>query len=314
MSRRDASRKASAARLPKSSTTNQASSSTYESSSDLIESANLTMSTDPSTIGIIGMGLMGSAFQKMTAAARGWDIEPERCLNAVNSAQVFEHSEIIFLCLPNSEIVHHVLADAELRPGQIIIDTSTGDPRQMAAMGAALSLKGVHYLDATVSGSSAQLLRREVLLMVGGDAAVYERCRGLFSQFSHESIHIGPCGSGAKMKLVTNLVLGLNRAALAEGLAFSLQLELDAKQVLEVMRRSMAYSRIMDTKGEKMITGDFSPQAKLSQHLKDVRLMFAVSPISLPLSEAHLRLLEKAVTRGWGEADNSAVIQAILEP
>jgi 3-hydroxyisobutyrate dehydrogenase-like beta-hydroxyacid dehydrogenase len=76
----------------------------------------------------------------------------------------------------------------------------------------------------------------------------------------------------------------------------------------------MAYSRIMDTKGEKMIHQDFEPQAKLSQHLKDVRLMLEASSIPLPLSETHRQLLEKAVALGFGEADNSAVIQAILKP
>ena len=116
------------------------------------------------------------------------------------------------------------------------------------------------------------------------------------------------------MKLVTNLVLGLNRAALAEGLVFAQQLDLDLTQALDVMRRSMAYSRIMDTKGEKMITQDFTPQAKLSQHLKDVRLMLAASSIPLPLSETHRQLLEKAEALGFGDADNSAVIKAILEP
>ena len=77
------------------------------------------------------------------------------------------------------------------------------------------------------------------------------------------------------MKLVTNLVLGLNRAALAEGLCFARQLGLDLQQTLHLLRESMSYSRIMDTKGEKMIHQDFAPQARLSQHLKDVRLMLA---------------------------------------
>jgi 3-hydroxyisobutyrate dehydrogenase-like beta-hydroxyacid dehydrogenase len=129
--------------------------------------------------------------------------------------------------------------------------------------------------------------------------------------FAAETIHVGSCGSGAKMKLLTNLVLGLNRAALAEGLVFAQQLDLDPQQSLDVLRRSMAYSRIMDTKGEKMLSEDFAPQARLAQHLKDVRLMLAASDISLPLTETHRRLLEQAVTRGFGEADNSAIIKAI---
>jgi 3-hydroxyisobutyrate dehydrogenase-like beta-hydroxyacid dehydrogenase len=98
---------------------------------------------------------------------------------------------------------------------------------------------------------------------------------------------------------------------LAEGLVFADQLGVEGKQALDVLRRSMAYSRIMDTKGEKMLARDFTPQAKLSQHLKDVRLMLAASSIPLPLSETHRELLEKAEALGFGEADNSALIEAI---
>ncbi len=274
--------------------------------------------SEPTTItkpvGIIGMGLMGSALMRMTGASRGWDIDSSRCVNATTADELFEQCDVVFLCLPNSDIVRSVLHGANLKPGLILIDTTTGDPTEMAALGVELAAKGVHYLDATVSGSSAQLLQRDVLVMVGGEAAVFEQCRDLFAKFAREAVHIGPCGSGAKMKLVTNLVLGLNRAALAEGLAFAWDLDLNPVQTLDVMRRSMAYSRIMDTKGEKMITQDFTPQAKLSQHLKDVRLMLAASSIPLPLSETHRQLLEKAESLGFGNADNSAVIKAILEP
>lgn len=267
-----------------------------------------------STHGIIGMGLMGGALMKMTGASCGWDIDATRCLNAITTDDVFGQCGIVLLCLPNSGVVRDVVHDAKLRAGQIIIDTTTGDPSELAALGAELAAQGVHYLDATISGSSAQLLQRDVLVMVGGDATVFEQCRDLFDRFAREAVHVGPCGSGAKMKLVTNLVLGLNRAALAEGLAFAWDLDLNPAQTLDVMRRSMAYSRIMDTKGEKMITQDFTPQAKLSQHLKDVRLMLAASSIPLPLSETHRELLEKAESLGFGDADNSAVIKALLEP
>jgi 3-hydroxyisobutyrate dehydrogenase-like beta-hydroxyacid dehydrogenase len=264
--------------------------------------------------GIIGMGLMGSALMKRTGAVCGWDIDPGRCVNALSADDIFERCDIVFLCLPNSGIARGVLSAARLRPGQILIDTTTGDPREMAALGAEAASRGVSYLDATISGSSAQLLQGDVLVMVGGEAAVFDQCRDVFDAFAREAVHVGPCGSGAKMKLVTNLVLGLNRAALAEGLALASELDLQPEQTLDILRRSMAYSRIMDTKGAKMITQDFTPQAKLSQHLKDVRLMLAATTLKLPLSETHRELLEKAVALGFGEADNSAIIKAILEP
>ena len=127
--------------------------------------------------------------------------------------------------------------------------------------------------------------------------------------------HTGPAGTGAKMKLVTNLVLGLNRAALAEGLAFAESIGLDPALSLAVMRGSFAYSRIMDTKGERMIRGDFAADARLSQHLKDVRLIVDIgrhAGLPMPLSAAHREVLEEAETAGYGELDNSAIIKVLV--
>jgi 3-hydroxyisobutyrate dehydrogenase-like beta-hydroxyacid dehydrogenase len=129
-----------------------------------------------------------------------------------------------------------------------------------------------------------------------------------------EVFHTGPSGSGARMKLVTNLVLGLNRAALAEGLALGEAIGFDPELTLRIMRRSPAYSRAMDVKGEKMIRSEFSPDARLSQHLKDVRLMLELgSHAGLPmfLSEAHRTVLEQAEAAGLGALDNSALIQVM---
>ncbi len=116
---------------------------------------------------------------------------------------------------------------------------------------------------------------------------------------------------------MTNLVLGLNRAALAEGLALAEAMGLDLTLTLKALREGAAYSRIMDSKGEKMITGDFDPQARLSQHLKDVRLILKApreNGMTLPLSETHRQLLEKAETMGLGALDNSAIIKVLKKP
>ena len=193
--------------------------------------------------------------------------------------------------------------------GQIIIDTSTGDPASAEALGAKLAKQGAHYLDATVSGSSAQVADGSAVLMVGGDDAAFAKCEDIFTCLGSKTIHAGPAGSGSKLKLITNLVLGLNRAALAEGLSFAKSLGVAGDAALAALQSSMAYSRIMDTKGGKMLRGDFTPQARLSQHLKDVRLMLAASEKTLPLTEAHRALLEKAEVLGCGDLDNSAVIK-----
>jgi 3-hydroxyisobutyrate dehydrogenase-like beta-hydroxyacid dehydrogenase len=116
------------------------------------------------------------------------------------------------------------------------------------------------------------------------------------------------------VKLVNNLIVGLNRLALAEGLAFAKAIGLDAAKTLDVLKEGNAFSVAMELKGHKMVAGDFTPEAKLSQHAKDVRIILeeaARAGASLPLSELHLRLLEQAEAAGLGELDNSAIVRVI---
>ena len=178
-----------------------------------------------------------------------------------------------------------------------------------------LDERGIIYLDATISGSSTQVRQGSVTLMVGGDAQSFAACSDIFASIGSRTFHTGPVGTGAKMKLVTNLVLGLNRAALAEGLTYAGCLGLELNLSLAVMRGSAAYSRIMDTKGDRMIRGDFAPEARLSQHLKDVRLIVDTgrqAGLPMPLSAAHRTMLEEAESAGYGELDNSAIIKVLL--
>jgi 3-hydroxyisobutyrate dehydrogenase-like beta-hydroxyacid dehydrogenase len=279
-------------------------------------------------LGFIGLGLLGTALAER-ALGGGWevvgyDVEESRRLNLralggrpLDSARaVAECCRRLFFVLPDDRVSREVLDEIEsaIRPGTIILDATTGDADATAALGQSLAERGVTYLDATVSGSSVQARGGEALLLVGGPREAFDECRELFRLIAGRAIHTGPCGSGAKMKLVTNLVLGLNRAALAEGLVLARTLGLDESLALAVLQASIAYSRTMDTKGEKMIREDFTVQARLSQHLKDVRLMLAAAGRagrSLPLSEAHCHLLEFAEQQGLGGLDNSAVVRAI---
>jgi len=282
---------------------------------------------DEKQIGLIGLGLLGTALAERLLGAGlrvlGYDVEASRRAAlrdrggavAENAAAVAASCDRVLLSLPTSDVVAEVVEETagRLRVGQIIIDTTTGDPEQTAATGRRLAERGVEYLDATVSGSSEQARRGDVVVMAGGRREAFEACRDVFRCFAREAHHVGPWGNGAKMKLATNLVLGLNRAALAEGLAFAEALGLDPADTLPILMATMAYSRIMDTKGEKMVRGDFAPQARLRQHLKDVRLILAAASaegLDLPLSQAHRRLLELVEAAGYGDADNSAVIEA----
>jgi 3-hydroxyisobutyrate dehydrogenase-like beta-hydroxyacid dehydrogenase len=280
--------------------------------------------TQEKMIGVIGLGLMGTALTARLLehgyATTIWNrshqkAEPLLAQGAVWSDNPLRTCNRVIISLYNTDVVELVLeqlADG-LRPGQILLDTTTGEPNRSAALGAKLARCGVHYLDTPISGSSEQTRRGEVTMIVGGDHEGWIACRDLFACLAQRVFHVGPCGSAAKMKLVSNVVLGLNRAALAEGLAFAEAIGLDLKTALDVLVGSMAYSRIMDTKGSKMLEGDFRVQARLSQHLKDVRLILDLaktSGVSLPLSETHRRLLEKCELAGYGDADNSAIIRA----
>jgi 3-hydroxyisobutyrate dehydrogenase-like beta-hydroxyacid dehydrogenase len=278
-------------------------------------------------LGLIGVGLLGGAMAERLLGhgfrVLGWDLDPGRCAalrglggeTAGSAGEVARSCDRILLSLPTGDVVAEVVdpIEASLRTGQTIIDTTTGEPGGAEAMGRRLAVRGVAYLDATVSGSSEQARRGEIILMAGGDAGAFGACRDVFGALAWASFHVGPCGAGARMKLATNLVLGLNRAALAEGLTFARSLGLDPGLTLTVLRESAAYSRAMDAKGPKMIAGDFTPQARLSQHLKDVRLILAEAGRAgavTPLSDVHLVLLEAAEAAGYGQADNSAIIRA----
>lgn len=281
-----------------------------------------------SPIGLIGLGLMGAAFAQRLLRAGftvvGYDIDVRsRQSFAANggaleasATDVMRRCPRVILSLPSHREVGQVISDANgvLRSGQIVIDTTTGDPEHTETLAGELAARGVVYLDATISGNSAQVREGQAVLMVGGDAEGFSKCADVLGELGCESFHTGPSGSGARMKLVTNLVLGLNRAALAEGLALGEAIGLDPELTLRVMRRSPAYSRAMDVKGEKMIRSEFSPDARLSQHLKDVRLMLQLGEaagLPMTLSAAHRSVLEQAEAAGLGGKDNSALIQVL---
>ena len=150
-------------------------------------------------------------------------------------------------------------------------------------------------------------------MLFGGEAADVERAGPVLGAWSATRFHLGPSGSGARLKLVVNLVLGLNRAVLAEGLSLAEACGISPSLALEVLKATPARSAAMDTKGPKMVARDFAPEARLSQHRKDVELIRELArrhAAPTPLSDAHANLLAQAAALGWGDADNCAILQA----
>jgi 3-hydroxyisobutyrate dehydrogenase-like beta-hydroxyacid dehydrogenase len=279
-------------------------------------------------VGLIGLGLLGTALCERLLGG-GFDVvvwnrtrekaDPLVARGARWSDNPLAECDRAVICLYTTEIVEAVLKQMEsgLRKGQILIDTTTGDPEQTTALGQRLTNRGVDYLESPIAASSEQTRRGEAMAIVGGSKEPFEACRDLFDAIAAKTFHVGPWGSAVKVKLVNNLVLGLHRVALAEGLVFAQAIGLDAGKTLAVLKEGNAYSVVMDVKGRKMIERDFSLQAKLSQHAKDVRIILeeaARAGISLPLSDLHLKLLEQGEAAGLGEQDNSAIIEVIGNP
>lgn len=285
-------------------------------------------------IGFVGVGLMGSWLARHLLSA-GFsvtvhDIDPARVDAIVKEGgkraaapdQIAPQVDVIMMSLPSSPIVDEVVRDSLRlfetgRKGLIVIDASTADPAMSAELALQLRGKGIEMLDATVSGTSEMCAVKDIIFMVGGKKEVFDDCQPVFSAMGRESIFMGENGAGAVTKLVVNLVLGLNRMALAEGLTLAKKAGLDQLQALEVLKKSAAASKIMDQKGYRMVNKQFLPAAgKLAFYYKDVRLMLALGArldCPLPLISLHAQALASEVSKGRSEWDSADIISFYSE-
>ena len=280
-------------------------------------------------IGFVGLGLMGSGMAGNLLAAGypvvGYDVDRSRVEAfvarggrlAASAAAIPPEVDAVILSLPNSSVVNAVVEGSLRlfetgRAGLVLIDTTTADPVMSAELAARLRGRGIEMLDATISGTSTMCAARDVTFMVGGDEGTFQAYEPLFAALGKEIFYLGASGSGASAKLVVNLVLGLNRMVLAEGLCLATKAGMDPHRTLDLLKKSAAYSKAMDMKGLKMIEKDFSPpEGKLGFHLKDVRLMLDLGrrlDVPLILSSLHAQALTSEVAKGRGEWDNAAIM------
>ncbi len=283
------------------------------------------------TVGLVGIGLVGSALAQNLLAA-GFAVlgfarsEASRSnlarlggrVAASASAVAAEASRVI-LSLPDSEVVDQVVSGPGglLAAGtglRLVLDTTTGEPERTEALAARCASRGVLWVDAPISGSSEQIRRRHGVVLVGGERAAYAACLDLIQAVAERHYYLGGPGAGARAKLASNLILGLNRLALAEGLVFAERLGLDLPAFLAMLKTTPAYSCAMDVKGDKMVRGDFAPQSRAAQHHKDLRIILecaARAGQSLPLASLHKGILEQAMAAGEGDLDTSVVVQVL---
>ena len=150
--------------------------------------------------------------------------------------------------------------------------------------------------------------------LIGGDKDAIDGVADILDALYPKWFYMGAAGNGGRAKLAINHILGLNRLVLAEGLTFAQALGLEPAAFLDVARQSAAYSQVMDIKGPKMVSGEYSPQGFIRQSLKDFRLILeqaASRGQEMPLAALNAAVLEACVKRGEGERDNSAVIEEI---
>jgi 3-hydroxyisobutyrate dehydrogenase-like beta-hydroxyacid dehydrogenase len=287
--------------------------------------------TDLRPIGIIGLGLMGAVFARRLIDAGynviGFDIDATKTAAfadnggraAASIAEVGRGCDVIVLAVFNTEQVEGVVETALLgslgdQSGKIVLCTSTCDPDRIEALAARVGKRGLRFLETPVSGTSDQVRRGDGVGLLGGDETIAAEIGPLLDVLFPKRFHVGAVGDGGRAKLAVNLILGLNRLALAEGLVFASRLGLDPEAFFRVARGSAAYSQVMDTKALKMIRGDFSPEGRARQTLKDAHLMLEQAQRKgqqLPLLAVNAAVLESCVRHGEGDLDNSVVINEI---
>ncbi|MGE5163692.1 MAG: NAD(P)-dependent oxidoreductase [Sphingobacteriales bacterium] len=282
-------------------------------------------------VAIIGLGLMGEVYAQRLIDANipvsGFDIDPARRARlaeiggrpAESIADAAKPACRIIVAVFNTEQVedvveNHLLPTLRDDSDKIVLCMSTCEPDRVAALAKRVTARGIRYLDVPVSGTSDQVRRGDGVALIGGDIAIADEVKDVLNALFVRRFHIGNVGDGGRAKLAVNLILGLNRLALAEGLVFAERLGLDPAAFLEVARGSASYSQVMDTKGPKMVRGDFSPEGRVKQTLKDARLMLdqaAARGQKLSMLEVNADVLEACVRAGEAELDNSAVIKEV---
>lgn len=285
---------------------------------------------DRARIGLFGLGLMGTAIARRLLAARfavmGFDVDADKLrsfaalggIAADGPADVSAHCETVVLAVFDTAQVEQVV---EGTPGlfgsavRTVLCMSTCDPDRIGALAERAAVRGVRVLEVPVSGTSTQVARGEGVALVAGDPTAAEAAAEVIEAICPRRYYIGRAGDGGRAKLAVNLILGLNRAAVAEGLAFAEALGLDRARLLEVAKGSAAHSQVMDVKGALWAENRFEPpMSRVDQSLKDFSLMREIGQRvgqPLPFASLYAELMRDCMANGEAAMDNAILINAI---
>ena len=277
------------------------------------------------TVGIFGLGLIGMALAERLLAAGhkviGIDVDETRnkalrdAGGTPGTASEIWKSDLILSAVFSTDQLADVIAGAPEGSGKVLVSMSTCDPDQIAELEGVARARSITLVEAPISGTSLQVQKGTALLLLAGDPGGLDAFEDVADAISTNRERVGTIGNGNKNKLAINCVLGLTRAAVAEGIAFAEALGLDPGTYLETALNSAARSDVMAAKGPMMVARDFTPLGRIAQSQKDFKLIHEMATRhghgSMPMVTRYLEVMENAEGAGDSDLDNSAVFLAV---
>lgn len=279
-------------------------------------------------IGFIGLGVMGApmarnlrkAFTRVTVfdcdPARLSAFPPEQFGIAGCAGDVAERSDTVVLSLPGSAVVESVVTGPDgiagrLASGSAVIDTSTTEPAVSRRLAGALRERGIGFLDAPVSGGEKAAVEGTLSFMAGGDEDVFESCKPVLQAMGASVVRVGGSGAGSVAKLVNNLIVGAEFAAIAEGFALAVRSGLDAGVLYEAIRGGWAQSKVLDVSAQAFLNRDFRPGGSVDIHWKDLGYALSVAKdadVPTPVTAIVHEVFKAARAGGKGKLAQPAVV------
>lgn len=281
-------------------------------------------------IGFIGLGVMGSGMTR-NLLRKGYEVavynrtagkaEELLALGAVeldSPAAVAQAADVVITMISNDAAIHEVYWGdngifSTARNGLILIDSSTISPALVKELAAASRAIGASFLDAPVTGSKPAAEDGTLVFMAGGAIETIREVEDILLAMGRKVIPMGENGSGAVAKLAHNTIVGINIAALAEGMAIAASGGIDGASFLELVQSGGAASKAAELKGHKLLDSNYDVQFSLELMLKDLKLSSAMSDslkVPAPLLEAAKSQFQIGEAMGLGELDMCSVAQA----
>ena len=279
---------------------------------------------DDRTVGIIGLGIMGSAMSANLVKAgfevRGYDIVPARraALRKAGGKPAKSISSIdtpvVITSLPSAEALHAVTR--ELKKKCIVVETSTLPIEEKVKARDVLRRRGITLLDCPLSGTGAQARTGDLVVFGSGDRKAFLEAVPVLKGFSRAQHHLGQFGNGSKMKYVANLMVAIHNVSAAEAFVLGMKAGLSPQAIFDVQANGAGSSRMFQVRGPMMVKGRYDDVTMKNEvWQKDMKIIgeFAAGlGVPTPLFNASAAVYNAAMAQGYGKLDTGAVC-AVLE-